>query len=233
MKNKGSSKFSFLFVWIPLFLLYFSSELVLRVYYVYGEGKTKEELEALAQKLPAFMRDSLKARERMEGTRKSLTDAINSKDKNRIIKAYFDHSGELDEDDRIQLFKELLKQYPSEPKVSRAWVAVTTENGKKYNFNSFLNYTKKLDRNTQARLMNSIWHKVKEYSNEIKKKYMETVLKEKYESGDFYLIYNDLQSVAFKMKMSLEIDQALGDLKAKSFVKYQKQMKKNNKKKKE
>ena len=64
-----------LMVWVPLFVLYFSSELVLRVYYIYGEGNSKDELEALKNKLPGFMRDSLNARQRVDETRKALTES--------------------------------------------------------------------------------------------------------------------------------------------------------------
>ena len=79
--------------------------------------------------------------------------------------------------------------------------------------------------------MNDLWYKAKAYSNEIKKKYIDIVLKEKYDSGDFYLIYSDLQSTAFEKKMSLQIDQALEELKSKSLIKFQKQNKSKQKKK--
>ena len=114
------------------------------MYYIYGEGNSKEQMEALANKLPGFLKDSLKSRQRMEEAQKNLEDAKKGQDKNKLIDAYYTYANELDEDDRDALYRELLEKYPKELKCSRAFLSVMNAGDSKYNLDGFLPVHKRL-----------------------------------------------------------------------------------------
>ena len=92
MTSSLKSKILQVLFWICVFSIYFSSELILRVYYIYGEGNSKEQMEALANKLPGFLKDSLVARQRIDDAQEALEEAKKGKDKNKIIEAYYNYS---------------------------------------------------------------------------------------------------------------------------------------------
>ena len=150
---------------------------------------------------------------------KLLLKAINAGDKNKIIEAYYKHASELDEEERLDLYKEMLEKYPDDVKSGRAFVAVLNENGQKYNFDSFMAFVTKLDKNNRAKFLQNAWYKIKGFGDDKKKAYLEHVMKEKYETADFYIIYGELKAIAFKLKLSYDIEQALEALKNQMFEK--------------
>lgn len=211
--------------WICIFAVYFSSELILRVYYIYGEGNSKEQMEALANKLPGFFKDSLMSRQRMEEAEKALEEAKAGNDKNKLIKAYYNYANELDEDPREELFKELLSKFPNDLKSSRAFLSVMNAGDETYNLDGFLNYIKDFNKKEQTNLVTQVWGKVKNFSNEDKQKFIQHVIKEQYTSGEMFTILNDMITIRFQLKMPIEIEKSLEDLKAKSFEQYKRMQK--------
>ena len=221
--------------WVCVFSIYFSSELVLRVYYIYGEGNSKEQMEALANKLPGFLKDSLMARQRMEDAQAALEEAKKGNDKNKIIEAYYNYSNEIDDSPRYELFLELLEQYPKDLKSSRAFLFVMEEDDEKYNLNTFLEYIKGFNKKDQTKLITQVWGKVKKFSDESKIMFINHVIKEQYISGEMFTIFNDMMSIRFRLKMPVSVDKQLEELKSKSFEMYkrmQKELLKNRDKKK-
>ena len=228
IKHLWSNK-SFL-VFIPLFLLYFTSELILRVYYVYGEGNSKEQIEAMVNKLPSFMKDTFKDKERQDISRKGLNDALKEGDKDKIIKAYYDYAGQLSVGDQNTLYKEMLAKYPDDIKCNRAFILILTEDDKTYNFDTFVSYSSKFKPHERSKMLSWVWSKVKNFSTEKKRQYLELALKEKFETAEFYTVYNDLQSLAFKLKLPIAVDQQIDALKVKCIEKYKKMNQRNKKK---
>ena len=221
--------------WVCIFAVYFSSELILRVYYIYGEGNSKEQMEALANKLPGFLKDSLMSRKRMEDAQKALEEAKKGKDKNKLIDAYYNYANELADDDRESLFKELLEKFPKDLKCSRAFLSVLTAGDEKYNLDGFLEYIKDFSKKDQTRLVTQVWNKVKNFSDDDKKKFINHVISKEYTSGEMFTIFNDMMTIRFQLKMPSSIDGKLETLKAKSFEQYkrmQKELLKNRDKKK-
>ena len=221
--------------WVCIFAVYFSSELILRVYYIYGEGNSKEQMEALANKLPGFLKDSLMSRKRMEEAQKALEEAKKGEDKNKLIDAYYNYANELADDDRESLYKELLEKYPKDLKCSRAFLSVLTAGDEKYNLDGFLEYIKGFNKKDQTRLVTQVWNKVKNFSDDDKKKFINHVISQEYTSGEMFTIFNDMMTIRFQLKMPNSIDAKLEELKAKSFEQYkriQKELLKNRDKKK-
>ena len=72
--------------------------------------------------------------------------------------------------------------------------------------------------------------KVKLFSTEKKRQYLDLVLKEKFETAEFYTVYNDLQSLAFKLKLPATVDQQIDALKLKCIEKYKRMIKRNKRK---
>ena len=221
--------------WVCIFTFYFSSELVLRVYYIYGEGNSKEQMEALANKLPGFLKDSLVARQRLDDAQAALEEAKKNKDKDKLIEAYYNYANEIDDDPRRELYKELLEAYPLDQKCSRAFLFVMDKDDEKYNLDGFLNYIKSFNKNQQTKLITQVWGKIKKFSNEDQIKFINYVIKGQYSSGEMFSIFNDMMSIRFKLKMPSSVDKQLEELKAKSFEMYkrlQKELMKNRDKKK-
>lgn len=221
--------------WVCVFSVYFSSELILRVYYIYGEGNSKEQMEALANKLPGFLKDSLVARQRMEDAQAALEEAKKNKDKDKLIEAYYNYGNEVDDGPRYELFKELLETYPNDIKCSRAFLFVMEENDETYNLDGFLAYIKNFNKKEQTKLVTQVWGKVKKFSSENQIKFINHVIKEQYSSGEMFTIFNDMMSIRFKLKMPISVDKQLEELKAKSFEMYkrlQKELMKQRDKKK-
>jgi len=220
--------------WICIFAVYFSSELILRVYYIYGEGNSKEQMEALANKLPGFLKDSLKSRQRLEEAQKNLEEAKKGADKNKLIDAYYTYANELANDDRDELYKELLEKYPKDLKCNRAFMAVMNAGDEKYNLDGFLKYIKDFSKKDKTKLVTQAWYKVKNFSDEDKKKFINHVIAEEYTSGEMFSIFNEMMTIRFNLKMPISIEKKLEELKAKSFEQYkrlQKQLLKNRDKK--
>ena len=206
--------------WVVVFSVYFSSELILRVYYIYGEGNSKEQMEALANKLPGFLKDSLKSRQRLEEAEKALEDAKKGNDKDKLIDAYYTFGNEIDEDPRNELFREMLEKYPKDLKCSRAFLFVMDENDDKYNLDGFLSYIKNFNKKEQTKLVTQVWSKIKKFSSENQIKFINHVIEQQYVSGEMFTIFNDMMSIRFKLKMPVSVDKKLEELKAKSFEQY-------------
>ena len=235
MTSSLKSKILQVLFWICVFSIYFSSELILRVYYIYGEGNSKEQMEALANKLPGFLKDSLVARQRIDDAQEALEEAKKGKDKNKIIEAYYNYSNEIDEGPRYELYLEMLEQYPKDIKSSRAFLFIIDEDDEKYNLETFLEFIKGFSKKDQTKFITQVWGKVKKFSNERKIKFINHVIKEQYVSGEMFSIFNDMMSIRFKLKMPVSVDKQLEDLKTKSFEMYkrmQKELMKNRDKKK-
>lgn len=218
MKFKKSSTFSFLLVWAVLFLVYFSSELVLRAYYIYGEGNSKEDIEAMSNKLPSFVKDVFESKKQDKKSQDLLTEALKSGDKDKIIKAYYAHAETAGGD---KMYRKILDRYPKEPQSLDAFINVLSEKDKNYNLKTFLSFIQPFHKRRKARVLARIWHKVQKFSPGNKRIFLELVLKEKYINPNFAEIYDDLQSFAYRLKMSYEVDQVLEKLKAQCVIQRQ------------
>lgn len=217
-------------LWILVFSIYFSSELILRVYYIYGEGNSKEQMEALANKLPGFLKDSLVSRQRMEDAQKALEEAKKGTDKKKIIEAYYNYSNEIDDDARDELFRELLEKYPKDLMSSRAFLTLLDANDDIYHLDGFLSYISNFNKNEQTKMVAQAWSKIKNFPDEDKIKYINFVIENKFSSGEMFSICNDMMSIRFKLNMPVSVDKELEKLKAESFERYkqlQKELQKN------
>lgn len=215
--------------WVFIFSVYFSSELILRVYYIYGEGNSKEQMEALANKLPGFLKDSLVARQRLEEAEKALEEAKKSNDKKAIFEAYYNYANEIDEGPRDELYRELLKTYPKDLQSSRAFLFVMSAGDEEYDLDAFLEYIKDFSKNDKTKLISRVWNKVKEFPDEDKVKFINHVIENKYKSGEMFSIFNDMMSIRFKLDMPVSVDKELENLKTESFEMYKKMQKELNK----
>jgi hypothetical protein len=205
--------------WVLIFALYFSAELILRVYYVHGEGNSKEQMESWTNKLPAFITDSLKSQQRAEETRKELDTQLKGDDKKKIIAAYYQHGYELDENERDILFKELVEKYPDDYECHTAVITLLSENDNTYNLDYVIKYADQFKAGEQKKIFSAAWPKTKSFKLASQEIYLKELLKRKYISADFFYIYEELQSLIFKLKLPTEFDDQLDNLKSQCLIK--------------
>ena len=206
---------SFTLRWLLIFLLYYSSELVLRVYFTYGDGKESDKIESLTDSLPKILTESLMAHQRSTAKREELDKALKGNNSSDIIKAYYTYAMELDTDERQTLYKEMLAKYPTDPACANAFVSLLEEHGT-YNLEAMFTYIQKLDTKLQMTLLASSWRKVEKFSSATQKKYLLNLINNKYVHADLFSVYKQLQSLAFRLKMA-KFDGQIGALRDKSF----------------
>ena len=210
--------------WILIFAIYYSSELILRVYYIHGEGNSKEQMESWANKLPGFLTESLKSQQKTEEAEKELEEALKNNDKKKIIDAYYKLGDEHEGEKRLETFTKLHEKYPQDISTNKALIFIFDEDHEKYNFDYVVTYAALFKRRHQMKIYAQVWSKINRSSLLTQEKYMNIVLKNNFVSADFFYIYESLESLAFKIKASLDIEDKIEALKIKCLA----QLKKRN-----
>lgn len=210
--------------WVLIFAVYYSAELVLRVYYIHGEGNSKEQMESWANKLPGFLTESLKSQQRAEEAEKELEEALKNDDKKKIIDAYYKLAYEHEGEKQIEIFTKLHEKYPKDIETKNALIFIFDEDHEKYNFDYLVKYADLFKRNDQVKIYTEAWSKVSGASLPIQEKYMNIILKNNFVNADLFYVYESFESLAFKIKASLETEDKIEALKAKCLI----QLKKRN-----
>ena len=222
MSRPEKKKFSYYLVWASIFLLYFSSELILRVYFIYGDGNSAEKLKALTRTMP-MLTEPLEAKRRRDDTRKALDLALKENDQKEIIKAYYAHGGELEIDDRRALYKEMLAKYPEAPECIEAFISLLEENGD-IDLQALFQFKDKYPLKHQNKIISSAWVKVSSFSLKAQEIYLHHLVEKEYVSAEFFNIYKQLQSLSFKLNLSKKEDDKLIELRDRSFQKLKAQI---------
>jgi hypothetical protein len=230
--TKASRKVIYGLSWILIFAVYFSAELILRVYYIHGDGNSKEQMESWANKLPGFLTDSLKSQQRTEEAEKELEEALKTDDQKKIIAAYFKLAYEMVDEEQAKIFITLYEKYPDDFSTRSALIHTMSEDHEKYNYDYVTKYAEKFSRQQQQKIYSEIWSKVNSFKAETQELYLKAILTKKFVSSDFFYIYESLQSLSFKLKMPSEIDDQIDALKAKCLAKVKQENSKNKKGKK-
>ncbi|MCM8536639.1 MAG: hypothetical protein NE334_11945 [Lentisphaeraceae bacterium] len=208
--------------WILIFAVYFSSELILRVYYLHGNGNSKEQMESWANKLPGFLTDSLKAQQRTEKAEKDLKEVLKGSDKKKIIEAYYALAYELEGEDQIKVFTKLHEAYPNDLKTKAAFIFIFNEDDEKYNYDYLVSYAEKFKKHEQARVYTDAWSKIQSFSLPTQERYLKKILEKKYINADLFYIYEAFESLSFKLKLSIEIEDQIEALKSRCLLELKK-----------
>ena len=215
--------------WILIFAVYFSAELILRVYYIHGEGNSKEQMESWANKLPGFLTDSLKSQQRAEEAQKELEEALENDDKKKIIEAYYKLAYEYEGEEQLKIFKKLHEKYPKDIQTKNALIFIISEDDEKYNFQYLIDYANLFKHRDQVKIYTESWSKIRGFSQPIQEKYMGILLKKKFVHADLFYVYETFENLAFKTQASLDIEDQIEALKAKCLVQLKKRNERENK----
>jgi len=227
--RKVANKASFVLTWMVVFLLYFSSELVLRVYFVYGEGKSKEQLKALTKKLPNFLAEPLQAKQQRDSARSELDKAILGTNSDKIIEAYYSYAANLEGEEQNKIYREMLDKYPEKFECSRAYTSLLSEKGS-HDLKALLTYKDKFNKSQQIAIMNNAWAKISKFAPQQQRLFIKELLTRQYTHANLFSTYKQLMSVAFKLKLDMTERSQIEDLRDKSFELLQKESKNNRSK---
>ncbi len=210
------------FIWVVVFALYFGSELILRTYYIHGSGNSKEQLEAMAKKIPGVLKDSIQANNEAIEAHKKIDEALLTGDKDTIFTVCYAAGISLDDKDREMLYRNLLKDYPNDLNSLTAFISVMSETDPKYNLDTFFNFLNQFNKEEKVEKFCIGWSKISGYSNKSLERTIKYVIENQYVSDQMFSIYNDMISIRFKLNLPIELERDLEDLKDKCFDLYKK-----------
>ncbi|MCH2205214.1 MAG: hypothetical protein MK132_05005 [Lentisphaerales bacterium] len=214
--------------WIFIFAVYFSAELILRVYYIHGEGNSKEQMESWANKLPGFLTDSMKSQQRVEEAQKELEEALENDDKKKIIDAYYKLAYEYEGEEQAEIFLKLHEQFPKDIATKNALIFILEESHEKYNFDYLVKYADLFRHGDQMKIYTDAWSKVRGFSLPSQEKYMNILLKKNFVNADLFYVYESFESLAFQIKASLEVEDKIEALKARCLAQLKKRNEREN-----
>ncbi len=234
MTATWKDKFFEILFWLVVFSLYFSSEIVLRTYYIHGSGNSQEQLEAMAKKIPGALKDSIESTNEYLEAQKKIDEAIRLGNKNDIFEAVNTSVISLNAEEQEQVLRNLLGMYPDDPKCLNAFIHVMSPSDPKYNIGTFLKFLELFPIEQRAETFHFAWGKLSTFPNEDLATIIKHVLEKKYIYAEMFKTYNDLISIRFRLQLPVSIDSELEKLKAECFVLYKKKQleafKKNKKK---
>lgn len=215
--------------WIVIFAVYFSAELILRVYYIHGEGNSKEQMESWANKLPGFLTDSMKSQQRAEEAEKELEEALKNDDKKKVIEAYYKLAYEYEGEKQAEIFQKLHEKYPKDIQTKNALIFILDEDHEKYNFDYLVKYADRFKWGDQMKVYTEAWSKIRGFSLPLQEKYMNILLKKNFVNADLFYVYESFEALAFQIKASLAIEDKIEALKAKCLAQLKKRNERENK----